>query len=124
MNDLNERIARLSPEKRALFEQHFLKKRNAPSLKRQLICRRGTADPCMLSFAQQRLWFLDQLEPGIAAYNIFSTIRLTGQLNVTALERSFGEILRRHEALRTTFVTENDEPLQKIAPVATFTLRR
>ncbi|HET6514322.1 MAG TPA: condensation domain-containing protein, partial [Thermodesulfovibrionales bacterium] len=123
MDDLRRRIAGLTPEMMRLIERRFMEKPKAV-VREQEICRRGTADPCVLSFAQQRLWFLDQLEPGIAAYNIFSAIRLTGQLNVTALERSFGEILRRHEALRTTFVTENDEPLQKIAPVATFTLRR
>ena len=75
-----------------------------------------------LSFAQQRLWFLDQLQPGSSAYNIFSAFRLTGRLNVTAIEESLGEILRRHEVLRTTFVTENDQPVQRISPTAAFIL--
>ena len=75
-----------------------------------------------LSFAQQRLWFLDQLEPGSSAYNIFSATRLTGPLNVTALERSFNEIVKRHEVLRTVFRTIDGKPLQKILPSMTIEL--
>ncbi|MEI8257033.1 MAG: amino acid adenylation domain-containing protein, partial [Deltaproteobacteria bacterium] len=60
-----------------------------------------------VSFPQQRLWFLDQLEPGSAAYNIPAAIRITRQLDVDALERALGEIVRRHDALRTTFAVEN-----------------
>ena len=72
-----------------------------------------------LSFAQERLWFLDQLEPGSSAYNMPLALRLTGHLNVTALERSIGEILSRHEVLRTTFVTEDEQPIQRSTSVAT-----
>jgi alpha-ketoglutarate-dependent taurine dioxygenase len=71
-----------------------------------------------LSFAQQRLWFLDQMEPGAYAYNIPSPVRLTGQLNVRALEQSLNEIMRRHEALRTTFATIDECPVQVIHPPA------
>ncbi len=69
-----------------------------------------------LSFAQQRLWFLDQLEPGSTFYNIPSAIKLTGVLNVDALERALTEIVRRHEVLRTTFSQVNGEPQQIISP--------
>ena len=75
-----------------------------------------------LSFAQQRLWFIDQLEPGNAAYNFPAAIRLNGPLNVTALERSVSEIVRRHEALRTTFTTVDGRPAQVIAPTLTVRL--
>ncbi|HSF41071.1 MAG TPA: amino acid adenylation domain-containing protein [Thermoanaerobaculia bacterium] len=76
-----------------------------------------------LSFAQQRLWFLDQLEPGSFAYNIAGGVRLTGTLDVPALTRTFSEIVRRHESLRTTFGTgEEGEPLAVIAPPAPFDL--
>ena len=68
-----------------------------------------------LSFAQQRLWFLDQLEPGTATYNIPIGIRLSGQLDVSALERSIGEVVRRHETLRTRFVEEEGTARQVIA---------
>ncbi|WP_164013943.1 non-ribosomal peptide synthetase [Pyxidicoccus trucidator] len=68
-----------------------------------------------VSFAQQRLWFLDQLEPGSASYNVPAAVRLTGPLDAQALERSFQELLRRHESLRTTFRTEVGVPVQVIA---------
>jgi thioesterase domain-containing protein len=75
-----------------------------------------------LSFAQERLWFLDQLEPGTAAYNIPFAFWITGPLNVSALERSLNEILQRHEALRTTFSSVEGKPVQVIAPTLSLTL--
>jgi amino acid adenylation domain-containing protein len=75
-----------------------------------------------LSFAQARLWFLDQLEPGNAFYNIPAAVRLSGQLNVVALEQSLNQIISRHEALRTNFVTVNGQPVQVIASTLTLTL--
>jgi amino acid adenylation domain-containing protein len=75
-----------------------------------------------LSFAQQRLWFLEQFEPGSYAYNMPGAIRLTGRLDVAALERSFNEVVRRHEALRTTFKLKDGEPVQIVSPALTLTL--
>ncbi|OAD22356.1 peptide synthase, partial [Candidatus Thiomargarita nelsonii] len=75
-----------------------------------------------LSFSQQRMWFLDQLEPGNPAYNRPSTIRLTGPLNVAALEKSLNEIVRRHEVLRTHFPMNKGIAIQAIAPTLTLTL--
>ncbi|HYO99006.1 MAG TPA: condensation domain-containing protein, partial [Pyrinomonadaceae bacterium] len=69
-----------------------------------------------LSFAQQRLWFVHQLEPDTPAYNVPAAVRLVGQLNVKALEQSFNEIIRRHESLRTTFAADHTGPVQVIAP--------
>ncbi|HVR95722.1 MAG TPA: non-ribosomal peptide synthase/polyketide synthase, partial [Thermoanaerobaculia bacterium] len=69
-----------------------------------------------LSFAQQRLWFLDQLEPGSAAYNIPLAVRLTGELPAGVLAGVFAEIVRRHEALRTTFTSREGRPVQVISP--------
>ncbi|HXC72022.1 MAG TPA: amino acid adenylation domain-containing protein [Pyrinomonadaceae bacterium] len=86
------------------------------------IAKRGGPGPWPLSFAQQRLWFLDQLEPGISAYNIPIAFRLKGTLNHAALEQSFQEILRRHESLRTSFNTSKLQPVQFVAPPATFEL--
>jgi len=63
-----------------------------------------------LSFAQQRLWFLDQLQPGGSFYNIPGAVRLIGELNIEALEKSLSEVVRRHETLRTTFDDENGKP--------------
>lgn len=67
-----------------------------------------------LAFSQQRLWFLERLAPGSAAYHIPVVMRLRGHLDVSALERSLNEIVRRHEALRTTFHTESGRPFQTI----------
>ncbi|HLK56581.1 MAG TPA: condensation domain-containing protein, partial [Chthonomonadaceae bacterium] len=67
-----------------------------------------------LSYAQQRLWFIDQLEPGTYLYNVPISIRLRGMLNVEALRRALEEIVRRHEALRTTFAQEEGHPFQVI----------
>lgn len=75
-----------------------------------------------LSYAQRRLFFLDQLEPGSAAYNIPDAVRLKGPLAVAALEQCFGEIVRRHEALRTVFPVLGDEPKQVVRAHQRFTL--
>ncbi len=75
--------------------------------------------PLPLSFAQQRLWFLDQLEPGSFAYNLAGAVRLVGPLDVAALGRVLSEIVRRHEALRTLFTEVGGRPRQSIvAPTA------
>nr|QEO74542.1 condensation domain-containing protein [uncultured bacterium] len=68
--------------------------------------------PLPLSFAQQRLWFIDQLEPGNAAYNVPAAVRLRGRLNIPALEQSLSEIARRHEVLRTSFALRDGVPVQ------------
>ena len=68
-----------------------------------------------LSFAQQRLWFLHRWEPGNAYYNVPFSLRITGNVNITALGESLNEIIRRHESLRTTFIEVDGKPLQQIA---------
>ncbi|MFP2934933.1 condensation domain-containing protein, partial [Pyxidicoccus sp. 3LG] len=67
-----------------------------------------------LSFAQQRLWFLDQLQPGSAAYNIPWVLKLEGALDVSALHQTLQSLRQRHEVLRTTFVVRDGEPTQQI----------
>ena len=67
------------------------------------------------SFAQQRLWFIDQLVPGNAFYNVPTALRLTGSLNLSALEQTFNEIVRRHEALRTRFGMVEEQLVQAIS---------
>lgn len=80
------------------------------------ISRVSREEDLPLSFAQQRLWFMDQLEPGSSTYNLASAIRLKGNLDVPALQRSMDSILSRHEALRTTFNTVKGRPIQRIMP--------
>nr|WP_267255904.1 amino acid adenylation domain-containing protein [Nostoc sphaeroides] len=72
-----------------------------------------------LSFAQQRLWYLGQLQPNTTAFNIFDAVRIVGSINISALEKSLNEIVRRHEVLRTNFTVVNGEPVQVIAPYLT-----
>lgn len=79
-------------------------------------------DPLPLSFAQQRLWFLEQLEPGNASYNLFRAVQLQGVLNPAALEQSFNELIRRHEALRTCFKEAENQTAQVIAEFQSFSL--
>ncbi|MDZ7286756.1 MAG: amino acid adenylation domain-containing protein, partial [candidate division KSB1 bacterium] len=75
-----------------------------------------------LSFAQQRLWFLDQLQPGAAFYNIPVALRLHGRLDTAALEKSLQRVIARHESLRTTFASRDGRPVQVIAPTLQFRL--
>jgi amino acid adenylation domain-containing protein len=107
----------LSPARRAILEKW--KRGKAVEISgAQRISRRVGQGPVPLSFAQQRLWFLDQLEPGNPFYNMHIVFRLSGHLAVEALERSLGELVRRHEALHTTFATVEGQPVQVITPVA------
>jgi amino acid adenylation domain-containing protein len=75
-----------------------------------------------VSFAQQRLWFLDRLAPGGFAYNVPVSIRLEGPLDVAALERTFAELVRRHEVLRTAFAEVGGVPVQRVFPPPAVTL--
>ncbi|WP_172844422.1 non-ribosomal peptide synthetase [Tumebacillus algifaecis] len=77
-----------------------------------------------VSFAQQRLWFLDRLEPGSALYNLPLALRLRGELNVTALEQALSEVVRRHEALRTVFVDLAGQAMQVVAAAKSVELRK
>ncbi len=69
-----------------------------------------------LSFSQQRLWFLDQLDPGNLSYNIPAAVNIVGKLNISALEQSLNQIIHRHESLRTVFVMRAEHPVQIILP--------
>ncbi|MFP2934301.1 condensation domain-containing protein, partial [Pyxidicoccus sp. 3LG] len=80
------------------------------------LTRAPRTDALPLSFAQQRLWFLQQFEPGSDVYNMPAALRLTGPLDISALERSISELVRRHESLRTTFQARQDNPVQVISP--------
>jgi len=82
----------------------------------------GRDGPLPASFAQQRLWFLDQLEPGSPTYNVPAAVRLSGAMDADALRQAFRELVRRHESLRTTFAAEGGSPFQVIAPGMDFEL--
>lgn len=117
MSDFQSRAEKLSPERRALLDL-LLKSKAGRTPAKQVIEKRTRENNCPLSFAQERLWFLDQLEPGSAFYNVPAAVRLEGDLDVGALERSINEIVRRHDVLRTTFPVIGGDPVQAISPAA------
>ncbi len=78
--------------------------------------------PLTLSFAQSRLWFIDQLDPGNSSYNLFAAVRLKGEFNLTFLEQSLNEVIRRHEVLRTNFIEVNGQTIQVILPKLSLTI--
>ncbi len=108
-----DQIAKLPPEKRAVLEM-MLQEQGVELSQMPILPRSGNEEDFPLSFAQQRLWFLDRLEPGSPLYNICSPVRIRGELNVEALRRAFELIVRKHEVLRTTFVNAGAEARQKI----------
>ncbi|KYC40345.1 hypothetical protein WA1_27850 [Scytonema hofmannii PCC 7110] len=116
MNDINTKIATLSPAKRALLELK-LKNKSASLTIEQTIPKRTNelSASAPLSFAQQRLWLLEQLEPDNSNYLIQNVQRLTGDLSVDVLRQSLDAIVAHHEALRTNFISSDDgTPIQVI----------
>ena len=104
----------LSTAKAALLEKWLRGTRHAAAR----IPRAPSAGPAALSFAQHRLWFLHRLHPDSAAYNMVNAYRLRGTLDAGALARALSEVVRRHEALRTTFRERDGEPVQVVHPPA------
>lgn len=111
MSDLTQTLQGLSPAKRALLE-HRLKQKEAKAA--GSISRRADRMRAPMSYPQQRLWFLQQLEPENPAYHVYAAVKLDGHLDVAVLEWSLAEIVRRHEVLRTRFVVEEGEAVQVI----------
>nr|QEO74840.1 condensation domain-containing protein [uncultured bacterium] len=111
MSDTTQRFETLSPQRRALLEK-LLKEKGKSAQPPASIPRGETIGPQPLSHAQERMWFLDQLEPGSPFYNMFQAVSLKGRLDVGALEQALSEIVRRHEALRTTFANDEGQPVQ------------
>ncbi|MEU1026207.1 condensation domain-containing protein, partial [Streptomyces sp. NPDC005904] len=105
------RKARLSPQKRALLEKLSGAARTSGTTR---IPRRPADDRPPLSYAQRRLWFLDQMVPDSPAYNVPMSFRVRGPLRREILERAAEEVVRRHESLRTRLPSENGEPWQEI----------
>ncbi|RKH55730.1 non-ribosomal peptide synthetase, partial [Corallococcus llansteffanensis] len=124
-SDLSKRIANLSPEKRAeLLKKLAAQKLATGNTGRGLLMARDRSQPAALSFAQQRLWFIDQLEPGSPLYNVPVAVRLEGALDVAVLERSLLEVVRRHGALRTTFHGGDTGPVQHFLDTPVLELER
>ena len=118
-SELHSSLSKLSPERLELLARRLKKKDERVPKITQTITRRGENNFVPPSFAQERLWFLDQWEPGGSGYINSDAFRLTGKLNQEALERSLNEVIRRHESLRTTFAVVDGRPVQVIAPTLT-----
>ncbi len=136
MTSLSERIAALSPEKRELLLRRLktIELQGQDVSPPQALDRLGAVEVRLeprtiptasirdftthfpLSFAQERLWFLNQWKPGSAWYNVPTALRLSGPLKVSALERNLATVVQRHEVLRTTFEEHAGRPVQVIAP--------
>jgi amino acid adenylation domain-containing protein len=122
MGDLKNAREHLSPAKRALLEKRL---QHNVSGKMQAIPRRTSPDlPAPLSFAQQRLWFLDQYCPGSSAYNVPRAVRLRGPLKCDALQHALNAVVARHEVLRTVFHSEQGTPAQVVRPAAAVQIGR
>ncbi|HEV2735361.1 MAG TPA: condensation domain-containing protein, partial [Longimicrobiaceae bacterium] len=114
MTDLSSRLEQLSPAKRALLEK--LAARGGAPPAADVVRPREGSGPAPLSFGQQRLWFLDRLQPGTPLYTIPAAFWLRGRLDVRALRAALGEVVSRHEALRTVFREVEGTPLQLVLP--------
>ena len=119
-NTVEQPRTTLSPAKRALLEKRLRGESSATTLP-----KRPETEFAPTTFAQQRLWFLEQLEPGTATYTIPLAMRIRGSLHIPALEQSLTELVRRHETWRTTFASRDGVPFQQInQPVpVTFVVR-
>ena len=117
MNDLSSRLAELSPKQRELLLRQLDKRQAAAAPAPARIPRQPrTGQPFPVSFSQLREWILDQLEPGTAAYNIPGATWIEGPFSIGVFRAAVNGIIRRHEALRTTFEVASGEPVQVIAP--------
>jgi len=122
--DLERARGHQNPERERLLQLLLAADRKQREATRRIPSRGAWAEPIPLSYAQERLWFLDQLGLVGSAYNLPLTLRLSGKLATEALERSFGELIRRHESLRTRFAVREGIPHQVIDPPAAFKLRQ
>jgi amino acid adenylation domain-containing protein/non-ribosomal peptide synthase protein (TIGR01720 family) len=122
MNTLSQRLASLSPEQRRLLELRLKQKGLTAPKAQSVIQPRQNQGSLPLSFAQERLWVLHQLQPDVPFYNEVHFFHLRGILNVAALEQSFNAIAQRHAVLRSTFATVEGKPVQSVAPFHPLTL--
>ena len=106
----------MSDARRRLLDKYLLGATRQPLISPHTITRRPSNNPPRVSFAQERLWFLDQLMPGSPVFNVPLAVRLSTAIDQQILEKSINEIVRRHEVLRTTFTTVNGEPVPVVFP--------
>ncbi|MEO1337581.1 MAG: condensation domain-containing protein, partial [Myxococcota bacterium] len=120
MTTFDKRLAGLSPEKRRLLQMRLAERKRASTV---ATIERTGASTAALTFAQRRIWFMEQLAPGSPVYNNASVIEGRGLVRIDALQRALDFVVQRHEALRTRFVPESDEAVQVVMPVDEASLR-
>lgn len=113
MTNIVDRLSSLSPERQALV-QKLIQQQKTKSLPTTILPQPREKHALPLSFAQERLWFIHQLDPQNAAYNVPAVYWLHGQLDVMALKHSLDALIHRHEALRTQFISVEGQPLQRV----------
>ncbi|MEO0869997.1 MAG: condensation domain-containing protein, partial [Cyanobacteria bacterium J06642_11] len=119
MSQFYQQLSKLSPEQRALFEKKLAEKGiQAPKV--ATIAKRSPRQSIPLSFAQQRLWFVQQLDPENTAYNVASVFKLRGPLDFPALEKSLNTLVERHETLRTRFVSNGENQPEQVIDSPSF----
>jgi amino acid adenylation domain-containing protein len=112
-DEIRRELQERRPELLALFAQVSQPGDSSPAL-----VRVGRSAPIAPTYAQQRLWFLDQFQPGVPNYNLSDRIEIKHEIDIAALQRAVTELVRRHEVLRTSFPAVNGVPMQLIAPAA------
>ncbi|MFA7942969.1 non-ribosomal peptide synthase/polyketide synthase [Pseudomonas brenneri] len=121
MQELIESVGKLSAKQRKALAV-LLKQKGLNLFTIAPVFQRAAEEPLLLSYAQQRQWFLWQWAPQSTAYNIPTALRLKGRLDVAALQRSIEALVDRHESLRSVFTQQDDQPLQVVLPAGPFAL--
>jgi amino acid adenylation domain-containing protein len=116
IDEVAGRRATLSPAKQALLARLMRGGVKSDAAERDAIRPRGERGPVPLSGAQQRLWFMHQMDPGSGAFNVPAVLRLRGALDAEVLERALAEVVRRHQSLRTIFTLQGATPVQEVVP--------
>ncbi|HVR95694.1 MAG TPA: condensation domain-containing protein, partial [Thermoanaerobaculia bacterium] len=122
--DLSERLASLTPAQRALFELALKKQEKAPPPPAPdlTIPKRRHQSPCALSVDQERVWFVQQLDPESPVFNVYNALRFSGRIQPAVLDRALNEVVRRQEILRVWFTVLDGTPMQVIEPALPVTL--
>src|SRR5262245_59862265 len=114
METLSGRTENLSADKRALLEERLRRAEAEVSTPRTIQPRKDPGSLVPASFAQERLWFLDQMNPGNLAQRLAAAVDLSGEVDLASLEAAYNEVVRRHEILRTSFVRVDGSLMQSV----------
>src|SRR5687768_6894361 len=114
MSGSPDRLEKPSAKQRAAYELLLRRRQDEAAGRRRITPAGRESDSFPLSFAQQRLWFLSELQPESPVYHIPASVRVRGPLDAAALGRCLREVVRRHESLRTSFRVSDGQPEQVI----------